>query len=256
MRHQKAFTILELAVVITIIALILGGVMLANSLIRTAEINGVVSDFARYSQAVVNFKDKYSALPGDMKGAELLWGTDPAGCPGTFTTTPHIATCDGNGDGEIAYSSAGGWANASESGRAWQQLADAGFITGGYSGISGTGGGSVFVALPGINVPASQLPGGGYTLWYENDPGATYNLLGHQLLFGAAAPNSYTTQPILSASEAYGIDVKMDDGLPATGTIITMAHAALSSCTTADDSSYAQTTDSTPACVLYYHLGF
>ena len=220
------FSLLELAIVLIIIALIIGGGLTARSMIRAAQVNSVVSDFTRYTQAITNFQDKYHALPGDMRGAEAIWGTDTVyGCPGIPTNPPppaHIATCDGDGNGKIAYSSSSsGWDITSpEVARAWQQLANAGFIQGAYNGVSGMGGGNIFVSLPGVNVPASQVPGAGYTLWYIDNQTITtsdWQGVGHIFMFGGVGPNLYTNKPALTTSEAYGIDSKIDDGVPSTG---------------------------------------
>ena len=221
--NQHGFTLLELAVVLIMIALLIGSVLTARSMIRSAQVNSVIGDFTRYTQAITNFQDKYHALPGDMVGATVIWGTDTNCATQAFTATPHIPTCDGNGDGKIGYlSSVSGWQNATtnELARAWQQLANAGFIAGAYSGVTGTGGGGIFVSLPGVNVPASQVPGAGYTLWYldaQTANSSDWQGVGHIFMFGSLGPNLYTNKPTLTTSEAYGIDSKIDDGVPSTG---------------------------------------
>ena len=276
LRKNDGFTLIEIAIVLTIMGLLVGGVILAKDMIRSAQVLAVIDEVNNYKQAIKIFQDKYQYLPGDMPTAETFWGSDPGGCPNTtYTATPHTATCNGNGDGHIGYSSminGCGWQYTNEVGRAWQQLSNAGLIKGTYNGISGAGGGvagcgyPVFVALPGINVPASQLSGGGYTLWYEFDPviiplGAYTNQVGHIIEFGTAVANSTTYGPILTAAEGFAIDTKIDDGLPAFGNVRSMNHAFTPNCVNNSDNTpagaaYLGGSSSAPACTLFFITGF
>ena len=264
---QRGFSLLESAIVVTIIGLLAGGIVLAKGMIRSAQVLSVIDDIDSYKQAIKLFQDKYQYLPGDMPTAESFWGTDPGGCPYTpYTTTPQTATCNGNGDGRIGFSAIGlGWLNANEIGRAWQQLANAGLIKGTFSGTNGSsspGPNSLFVAYPGINTPASQVPSGGYSLWYISNPtgnAADWAGIGHIIMFGGADANRYTDLPILSTAEASALDAKLDDGIPSTGTIRSERNAMDPNCNTTDDPSTAQynvgSADAN-ACALVFFLGF
>src|SRR4051812_42899143 len=119
---RSGFTLVEIAVVMAIVALLAGGVIVGQSMIRASQVRSVVSDLTRYSQAVQNFRDKYNSLPGDFSGATALWGVESGACPNGTGTPPQ--TCDGNGNGNID--------NYQESLRAWQHLANSGFIDGSY----------------------------------------------------------------------------------------------------------------------------
>ncbi len=155
--RQKGFTLIELSIILAIIGLIVGGIMIGRDIIRVSQLRAVATEAGRYTQVVTDFRDKYLALPGDFAGAEALWGSD-SNCPtsSSYTTTPHTATCNGDGNGRIGdynattYSWGG---QAYEVMRAWQQLADAGLIDGQYSGVAS----SNAVAVIGVNVPASQV---------------------------------------------------------------------------------------------------
>src|SRR5262249_35679952 len=158
----------------------------------------------------------------DMPTAESFWGSD-TNCPNTiYTIAPHKATCNGNGDGRIA----GTWNDNTqdyEMFRAWQQLTDAGILPGGYTGTSGTG--ADYETVTGINIPAFKLPQAGWTLFYMANPtGALYYwpFTGHILAFGASPATGvtgFTSIPVLTPSEAFEIDNKIDDGLPAYGNV-------------------------------------
>src|SRR5437763_7869808 len=118
----QGFTLLELSIVLVIIGLLIGGIFVGQSLIHTAQINAVISEFNRYQTAVQNFKQQYQALPGDMNNATSFWGSAggtgaDATCFNTLSNT--AATCNGNGDGSIQ-TSVSLW---DEVYRAWQHLA-------------------------------------------------------------------------------------------------------------------------------------
>jgi len=260
-RKNNGFTILEISIVLAVIALIIGSIFLAQSMIRNAQVLSVIDDTNTYKQAIQLFKDKYQYLPGDMPTAETFWGSD-TNCPYTpYIDSPRTSTCNGNGDGHIASSTDSTWQMATESTRAWQQLANAGLIAGSYSGTNGVavgGPGDLLVAFPGVNVPASQIPGGGFSLWYINnasDTSSDWAGIGHILMFGGADANRYTDLPVLTTTEAYGIDTKIDDGLPATGNVRSEKYAP------ADDNCNAGAQYNTGsslvnACALVFYLGF
>ena len=226
MRNRKSgFTLLELAVVLVVVGLIVGGIFTSKGMIRSSQIQSALSDADAYKKNVMTFKDKYKYLPGDMPTATSFWGSLGAGCPCSSATSAQTLTCNGNGDGHID--------NNYESTFAWQQLANANLITGGYSGESDHG---VNVAVIGGNVPASKIAKGGFSIFYQPPLSATTGVLfagtyGHIIMFGALPANGYssaigattasvTSGPIISPTEAYAIDSKIDDGLPATGSIV------------------------------------
>ena len=223
---QRGFTLIEMGIVVTIIALIIGGILTAKTLIRSAQVNTVVTDIARYTQAINDFRDKYNALPGDFSGATALWGTDPSGCPNITNTAPHTTTCDGDGDGRIGVHQAS--SNFQENFRAWQHLANAGMVSGSYSGVAQNdgGGGLSDVGTVGVDFPASQVPGAGFlpltynispsSVWPDLYPTGTY---GNGFSFGNFS-NAATSTTFLTAAEALVIDSKIDDGLPATGKVL------------------------------------
>ena len=245
--NQKGFTLIELSIVLTIIALIIGGIIVGRDLIRVSELNSVTSDVARYTQAITDFRDTYLALPGDFAGAEALWGSD-SNCPTTATnTTPKTATCNGDGNGRIAAldcsSGACVWTGEYEMFRVWQHLSDAGFIGGTYSGVTGPAGSGN--PLPGVNSPQSAVPGGVYNLCWEADPlGVTgFPASGvHHLSFGSSTATAGAWGPLLTSLEALNIDQKLDDGLPGTGNIVAppSSTSKMPNCATTSTASTAQ----------------
>jgi len=257
---ENGFTLFELSMVLIIIALIIGAVFVGQAMIRTAQINSVISDIARYTQAFTDFRDKYHELPGDFSNAEALWGSD-ASCPNTpYTATAHTATCNGNGSGSIGNILVDGGATEYELFRAWQQLADAGMINGSFNGISGTG--SAENSLLGINVPASLISGAGYTIFYVPPGYSDYNnwpaLYNHRIEFGNAVSGFWTYHPILTPAEAMSIDSKVDDGLPGYGHVMTYTPNINPNCVTSFTQAVAlyNTADSGIDCMLMFITGF
>ena len=261
---NKGFTLIEMSVVLIIIAVLISGGFMGMSLLRSAELREVIGDYDRYIKAIKEFEDKYQALPGDMGTAETIWGSD-AGCPTTTTNAiPKIATCNGDSNGRIGASSTAGVLDtnaAYEWFRAWQQLADAGLIEGQFTGVkeSATNGDAGI----GLNVPKSKLKiESGWTLFYflqtATDTTIWGDNYGHVFAFGGNT-TSVTNGVALSATNAFGIDQKIDDGKPGRGIIRARRTAAEANCTASDTTQDAATyssinTDS--SCSLLFILGF
>ena len=231
-RHDAGFTLIELAVVLVVIGLVTAGVVVGRTMIRAAEVREAMSEYGRYVQAIGEFKDKYRALPGDLRNATEYWG-DNGSCPEGTISIRGTATCNGNGDGIIGTSDGLGMyksdvGTALEWFTAWQQLANAGFIEGLFTGSRWTVG--TRQSWPGMNVPTSKLTRGGWSIFYYSSAATTadlrtgYGPYGHILALGAASSSADepTIYPVLSPQEAREIDTKMDDGIPSLGTIRSM----------------------------------
>lgn len=216
-QHRTAFSLVELSIVLVILGLLVGGILAGQSLIHASELRAVGTEYQRYSTAVSAFRDKYFALPGDMANATSFWGA-AAACPGT-NSQPSTTATTCNGDGNSQLSTAPGAGLGNEEFRFWQQLANAGLITGVYAGVEGTGG--VGHSVIGFNVPASKYPQGGWSVtnWATSSSGSWFWAnYGNHFNFGAAASTIYRTEnPLFNPDDAWNIDTKLDDGMPATG---------------------------------------
>ncbi len=62
---KRGFTLVELAIVLVIIGLLIGGILAAQSMINAAKIQTFVRQVQQFDVAVSNFKTKYKGLPGD-----------------------------------------------------------------------------------------------------------------------------------------------------------------------------------------------
>ena len=183
-RHQSGFTLIEIAIVLVIIGLLLGGILKGQELITQGRIRNVANDFQSMTAAINLYQDRYRALPGDDPGAATRWTA-----AGSLTTS-------GDGDGTIgdgtaatpAYNSA---AAGDESRLFWQHLRLAGLVGGATTtGAIGT----------------------------ANPPNAASGVTGVQN--GAFGINgTVICSNNLPAKIAQAVDTQFDDGIATTGTV-------------------------------------
>ncbi len=96
MKHlQSGFTLVEIAIVLVIIGLLLGGAMKGQELIHSAKAKSVASDFRNTATMIAAYQDRFRAMPGDDRAA----------------TSHFTGTTNGNGNGTID----GIWNSASTS---------------------------------------------------------------------------------------------------------------------------------------------
>ena len=159
---SRGFSLIELAIVLVILGLLAGGILAGQSLIRSAEVRSVLTDFDRYRLALIIFQERYTYLPGDMPNATIFWGAMTVGTCPNATGGTGTQTCNGNGDGIITDGSAG---VTEERFTFWQHLANAGMIEGNYTGIAGPL--SRFDAIIGQNIPRSKIQNTGFSFDYS-----------------------------------------------------------------------------------------
>ena len=120
MKHQQSgFTLVEIAIVLVIIGLLLGGVLKGQELINSAKAKSYAQDFRTIQAALYGFQDRFKGIPGDLAGAN----TKITGA--TLATTP--AATQGNGQIGGLWDSVTG---TDESCLAWQHMRLAGFLAG------------------------------------------------------------------------------------------------------------------------------
>jgi prepilin-type N-terminal cleavage/methylation domain-containing protein len=116
-KKQSGFTLVEIAIVLVIIGLLLGGVIKGQELIVQAKIKNAIADFQGIATAVYGYQDRYKAFPGDDPRAHDRWASATSGA----------------GDGQLkgTYKDAATTAiGTSETPYFWQDLRLAGFIAG------------------------------------------------------------------------------------------------------------------------------
>lgn len=267
---RAGFSLVELAIVLVIIGLITGGILMGQDLIRASELNSVVTDLNKYKTAVNTFRLKYNAYPGDMANATLYWGRADGGspassncaAPNTNVTVP-TATCNGNGDGNIAF---GSLAN-SESYRAWQHLSLSGLVPGNFTGVgvlpNTTG---WYTGVIGTNIPASKLANVGYSFVNSQlsghcgpgiqwTAGTKFNVWQNHMYVAAASTDGLAWGAALVPAEAASIDSKIDDGLPGRGNINAYCAATCTTGTTTDTATYNLSSTSVSCGLLFNYMG-
>ncbi|OLC66337.1 MAG: hypothetical protein AUH79_06215 [Betaproteobacteria bacterium 13_1_40CM_4_64_4] len=113
MHKAQGFTLVEIAIVLVIIGLLLGGILKGQEMITQAKIKNSVADFSGVSAAYYGYQDRYRAIPGDDQNAATRWSGAVAG--------------DGNGIVAGGYNSS---TTTDESRKWWDHLRRAGFVSG------------------------------------------------------------------------------------------------------------------------------
>jgi len=187
-RQQSGFTLVEIAIVLVIIGLLLGGILKGQEMINQAKIKNVVSDFNGIASALYGYQDRYRQLPGDDLNAATRWNI-----------TACASGTQGNGVIEGTYNGTGFETNCF-----WQDLRNAGFVAGQGTGASSliqpTNAASAMIGVQtgsGANPPVPvMVPTGG---------GGFSSLM----MCSAGLPDKI----------AIAVDVQMDDGVNFSGTM-------------------------------------
>ncbi len=227
---KKAFSLVELSIVLVILGLLVGGILAGQSLIRASELRSVSVEQGKFVTTMGAFRDKYFAIPGDFKLATSFWPA-AAACPG-ISSTAAAGVCNGDGNGSLW----GGSATSNEVFGFWEHLAYAGLVEGTYSGNPNTNTVTDETTLIGTNVPRSKVNNAGWTAYYPGDSvpvsGTIWfdGVYSNALVFGAQASSWMTLAAALKPEEAWNIDTKMDDGRPALGKVRTLESQGSGAC--------------------------
>ena len=68
--QQKGFTLVEIAIVLVIIGLLMGGVLKGQELINSAKVKNLANDFRTIPVFIYGYQDKFKRLPGDDPNAD------------------------------------------------------------------------------------------------------------------------------------------------------------------------------------------
>lgn len=187
-RFNSGFSLVELAIVLVVIGLIIGGVLKGQQLIESARLKSVLSQLNEFRLATGIFIDRFGGLPGDYPHAKEYI---------------HASLCNGNGNGVIE---GAGLQVGSEAQQYWMHLARAQLIS-----LSG----QVDKRKSGFgnSAPASRL-GGGYTVVYH----PADDMPGHWYLLGDVNGDR-GDGALLTPAQAFSLDQQVDTGLPTSGRV-------------------------------------
>jgi prepilin-type N-terminal cleavage/methylation domain-containing protein len=185
-KRASGFTLIEIAIVLVIIGLLLGGVLKGQELITGARVRNFIQQQDGVKAAYFGFLDRYRALPGDYTAATT----------NIANITPGLAACgggNGNGDGTITS------AAIAENILVWEHLSKSQFITGTY----------VCAAAAGPNTGPTNAYGQFLNLVFDANYATTggVGVSRHNLQTGANVPSDILAE----------VDRKVDDGNPLQG---------------------------------------
>ncbi len=184
MAAQGGFTLIEIAIVLVIIGLLLGGVLKGQELINTARVRALNNTVDGITAAWFSFQDRYRGFPGDYSQASVNLPGTPA-----------------NGDGNGLVGSTSG--EAEERPNVWIHLQAAGYITGNFVVAA--------VAVDDYRCLPTTCPdngfGAGMNLSYTTQSKGGPSADAHELITGSGIPVEVLAE----------LDRKVDDGMPLTG---------------------------------------
>lgn len=192
--NQKGFTLVEIAIVLVIIGLLLGGVLKGQELITNAKVKNLINDLRGVSAAYNAYMDRYRAVPGDDSTAA-----------NKFT-----GAVNGGGNGTITglYTAVAAPAAANESNNFWQHVRMAGLANG--------------IATATVANPPTNAVGGLIGVQSSAAGVSTYGMTGPVVCAGG-----------IPWSIAQSIDAQIDDGSSDTGTVRTGLAGAVNLATVA-----------------------
>jgi prepilin-type N-terminal cleavage/methylation domain-containing protein len=188
--RQSGFTLIEIAIVLVIIGLLLGGVLKGQELINTARVRSLSNNIDGITSAWFSFSDRYGAFPGDYAQASV--------------NLPNITT-NGDGSGIV-----GDITTINERALVWSHLQAAGYITGSYPDPA-----AVTVAANMYSCPVTTCPDNGFGQGMVISRGALQQSAvaatgqAHELLTGRAIPSDVLAE----------LDRKIDDGTANAGSM-------------------------------------
>jgi prepilin-type N-terminal cleavage/methylation domain-containing protein len=190
--YPKGFTLIEMAVVLMIIALLIGAILKGQQLINASKVKQLESDFTNIPLMIYAYQDKYKAIPGDDKNATNRFS-------GSSTYVQN-----GNGDGLI--NGSGFDLNpVNESYIIWQHLRLAGLMSGEPNLYSND-----YMPLNALGKSIHIQSGSENAKTSPTLDGLGHAIRGTYIICSRGIPGEL----------AISLDIHLDDGNPATGSML------------------------------------
>ena len=156
MNKQTGFTLIELAIVLVIIGLLLGGVLRGQELINSARVKALTRDFQNTQVYLYGYQDRFRSIPGDDGNAAVR-------LPGPPAATSAVGVTANNGRIDGAWNAA--IAAGNEPALFWQHVRLAGLAPGATDLVNPTfapvnsNNGRVGIQSLAANVPIQDMTG-------------------------------------------------------------------------------------------------
>jgi prepilin-type N-terminal cleavage/methylation domain-containing protein len=202
---ERGFTLVELAIVLVIIGLLIGGVLQGRELINNARVTATIAQIKGFDTAVASFEDAFGSYPGDMSNTTNRLPNCTGACmDGTGGTL---------GDRRLATAPTATPGPTGEAYQFWVHLNRAALIT----AVDGSN-----VQEFGVGLPKSDVGNGGFQVGYHDADavgalGTLTNAASGHYLSLRGIPTNPTTPGAMTTRDAARIDRKVDDGSPDTG---------------------------------------
>jgi len=218
LKQHSGFTLVELAVSMSVIGLLIAGVLQGKALIDGARVTSIGAKVEEFDNAINNFVALYDELPGDMTNAQTKI---PACAQSTATCLYDGSPNNGNGNGQIdGISNITAADNSVEGIGLWEHLVAAGMLNETQINPGTTN-------IWGVTHPSSPIGGGFVAMFNPSIPGANPGDdavsvgTGHffrlsRLQTGAGTVGTSMLTPSMAAT----LDRKMDDGVPNQGRVL------------------------------------
>jgi prepilin-type N-terminal cleavage/methylation domain-containing protein len=193
---QRGFTLVEIAIVLVIIGLLIGGILRGQELITSARVRNLIDQKSAVQVAQIGFLDRYRMNPGDLTAAQ--------------------ATTVGAGAQVASQGPGGGTVEWQDGVIFFQNLSSSGFLACGTCNATTATVGVATADNSPVNVFGAPL---WFFMWTGGNDGQIY------LDAAATAANGAPTRSVLGTGQNVPsqvlaeVDRKADDGFPASGTL-------------------------------------